>query len=82
LEVVLKPGRIEAGAARPPLPAALVYAANHISAAEKAAQTVPSLHNAIQLRCTELIRDLNTILLIVSGQRFTFCHRFLCKPGF
>jgi len=40
----------------------LTYAANHIAAAEKSAQTMPSLHASVQLRCTELIRDLTLLV--------------------
>lgn len=40
----------------------VTYATNHIAAAEKNAQTVSSLHNSVQLRCTELIRDLTLLL--------------------
>jgi hypothetical protein len=42
--------------------AAVVYAANHITAATKAGQNVAGLHAEIQLRSTELIRDLNLLL--------------------
>jgi hypothetical protein len=41
---------------------AVTYAASHVAAAEKNAQTVSSLHNAVQLRCTELLRDLTLLL--------------------
>jgi hypothetical protein len=40
----------------------VTYAANHVAAAEKVAQTVPSLHASNQLRCVELIRDLNLLV--------------------
>jgi hypothetical protein len=42
--------------------AAVTYAANHVAAAEKAGQNVPGLHLSIQLRSTELLRDLNLLL--------------------
>jgi hypothetical protein len=42
--------------------AGLTYAQSHINAAEKSAQTVPSLHASVQLRCTELIRDLTLLV--------------------
>jgi hypothetical protein len=40
----------------------LSYAANHIAAATKAGQSVSGLHAQIQLRSTELLRDLNLLL--------------------
>ena len=42
--------------------AALTYAANHVAAASKAGQSVSGLHAEIQLRSTELLRDLNALL--------------------
>ena len=42
--------------------AGLTYAQSHISAAEKSAQTVTSLHASIQLRCTELLRDFSLLV--------------------
>jgi hypothetical protein len=42
--------------------AAVTYAANHLAAATKAGQNVPGLHDQIQLRSTELLRDLNLLL--------------------
>jgi hypothetical protein len=42
--------------------AAVIYRADHIAAATKAGQNVSGLHAAIQLRSTELLRDLNLLL--------------------
>jgi hypothetical protein len=42
--------------------AGVAYRADHVAAATKAGQNVPGLHASIQLRSTELIRDLNLLL--------------------
>jgi hypothetical protein len=41
--------------------AGLSYAANHVSAATKAGQSVSSLHAEIQLQCVELLRNLTLL---------------------
>jgi hypothetical protein len=40
----------------------VTYAANHLAAATKAGQNVQGLHAQIQLRSTELLKDLNLLL--------------------
>jgi hypothetical protein len=40
----------------------LTYAANHVAAAQRSSQSVQSLHAAIQLQSTELLRNLNLLL--------------------
>jgi hypothetical protein len=40
----------------------LTYAANHIVAAQRASQSVQSIHGEIQLQSTELLRNLNLLL--------------------
>ena len=40
----------------------LTYAAAHIAAAQRSSQCVQSVHLAIQLQSTELLRNLNLLL--------------------
>ena len=40
----------------------VTYRADHLAAASKAGQSVTGLHAEIQLRSTELLRDLNALL--------------------